>query len=67
MSLLSLLILFCYETQPFEIQIDTHFEPFPCDHNDDNACIVLIEIGYCVINPPIYTNISTMFFDDFKS
>jgi hypothetical protein len=57
----------CYEAQPSEMKIDTQSELLPCNQTDDNACIVLKELGYCIINPPVYTNIWTMFFDGSKS
>jgi hypothetical protein len=56
----------CYEAQPSEIQTDTQSELLPCNQTNDNACIVLKELGYCIINPPVYTNIWTMFFDGSK-
>jgi hypothetical protein len=56
----------CYETQPYEIQTNTLSEFLPCDQTNDNACIVLRELGYCIINLPIYIDIWTMFFDDSK-
>jgi hypothetical protein len=50
-----------------KFKIDTQYELLPCDQTDDNACIVLKELGYCIINPPVYTDIWTMFFDGSKS
>jgi hypothetical protein len=49
------------------MQTNMKSELLPCNHSDDNACIVLKELSYCIINPPIYTSIWTMSFDGSKS
>jgi len=57
----------CYESQPYEIQKYTQSELLPCDQTKDNACIVLRELDYCIINLSVYTDIWTMFFYESES
>jgi hypothetical protein len=57
----------CCESQPSKIQIDAQYEILPCNQIDDNACIILKEVGYFIINPLVYTDNYTMFFDGSKS
>jgi hypothetical protein len=57
----------CYEAQPSKTQTDRQSEFNPCDQIDDNACIILKELGYYIIYPHVYTNIWTIFLYGSKS